>query len=162
MACKRIKIRNLEVVQRRTVDDVPSKRKIPRTFSRKVDDSNCESQMSTATNYETDCHDIHVDLGNESCENEFDWSCSSQLPTMYSLERSSAERAWASVRSSLLDAIIQSSALPSQVCSHCHEDPVEFRCLQCEPSARYYCKACLHEHIQVHYLHSPEVWKVRT
>ena len=82
MACKRIKIRNLEVVQRRTVDDVPSKRKIPRTFSRKDDDSNCESQMSTATNYETDCHDIHVDLGNESCENEFDWSYSSQLPTM--------------------------------------------------------------------------------
>ena len=63
MACKRIKIRNLEVMQRKTVDDIPSKRKIPRAFSRKDDDSNCESQMSTATNYETDCHDIRVDLG---------------------------------------------------------------------------------------------------
>ena len=88
---------------------------------------------------EDEVEEDHVD---DCCE-DYD----SQLPSLYSLEKESSETAWASVRSCLLNVAIESNSLPRHLCMHCSENYVEYRCLQCEPPARFYCHTCLHKHI---------------
>ena len=62
-----------------------------------------------------------------------------QPPSLYSIEKMSSTKAWSSIRTRLLETVIVSNVLPSSVCIHCCSDPVQYRCMQCEPSARYYC-----------------------
>ena len=84
------------------------------------------------------------------------------LPSLHSISQKAAVVAWGQVRSALLDAVIESNAMPADnpFCIKCSE-AANYRCLQCAPWA-YYCHQCyINSHTVINLFHVGEVWEVR-
>ena len=84
-------------------------------------------------------------------------------PGLYEISQKVSVSAWKKVRHSLLKAVTESNAMPSnQLCTICCEPTLAmFRCIQCGPCV-YFCASCLPtQHLQSNIFHVPEEWKVR-
>ena len=91
---------------------------------------------------------------NSACQDE------SGAVSLHAIKQKAATEAWSHVRSALLKAAVESSAMPAdQCCINCY-DSATHRCLQCGPLA-YYCYECfVAAHSRVNFFHTGEIWKV--
>lgn len=82
------------------------------------------------------------------------------VPSYHELESKSAIRDWENLRTRMLSASTECSAMPlGQLCLLC-PSPAEYRCRECGPVA-FYCEGCfnlLHE--KANFFHVPEKWEV--
>ena len=80
--------------------------------------------------------------------------------SLHTIKQKAVTAGWDDVRSSLLKAAVESSALPtSQCCIKC-PNPATHRCIQCGALA-YYCRTCFEEaHSVTNLFHVGEVWEV--
>ena len=85
----------------------------------------------------------------------------SELPSLHSIAQRSAVELWEKIRPSLLQAAIESSAMPpNQTCISCCDNEALYRCLQCGPRA-FFCHCCFAlMHSTMNLFHTGEVWEV--
>ena len=83
------------------------------------------------------------------------------LPSLHEIAQKSAVEAWRKVCPLLLQAAIESSAIPpNQTCIVCCAAEALYRCLQCGPRA-FFCHCCFEDaHNTTNLFHTGEVWEV--
>lgn len=114
----------------------------------KVSDSIVENQKE-----EEEEEDGLVEMTSDAYQHESDVS-------LHAIKQKAATEAWNHVRSALLKAAVESSAMPAgQHCINC-SDHATHRCLQCAPCA-YYCYECfVAAHSRINFFHTGEIWEV--
>ena len=69
------------------------------------------------------------------------YSNSLEEPSHHELQSKASIGAWEALRSKVLSAVVESSAIPEeQMCLYC-DNPAEFRCQRCGPVS-FYCYTC--------------------
>ena len=147
----RLKLPPFKVTQRTGAGVVcrslPRGRKDAEVVEAKTSDSVIENQK------EDGLVEMVTDDSSSDCQQEFDVS-------LHAIKQKAATEAWSHVRSALLRAAVESSAMPAdQHCINC-SDHATHRCLQCAPCA-YYCKECFKAaHSRINLFHTGEIWEV--
>lgn len=81
-------------------------------------------------------------------------------PTLHEVKQAANVAAWENIRSRLLQAAIECSAMPVDVCCIICSGTAKYRCIHCGPTA-YYCLSCLGDsHSKTNVLHGPDIWDV--
>ena len=87
------------------------------------------------------------------------YSNSLEEPSHHELQSKASIGAWEALRSQVLSAVVESSAMPEeQMCLYC-DNPAEFGCQRCGPVS-FYCYACYMSHKSTNIFHVAEKWEV--
>lgn len=167
----KLKLPSFKLIQRSARGD-PVYRNVPRGHRCATETFATEEVVESASVLVQEDHDVR-DQGTGGTENlapSCNWEIGvsgweeshSHYPSLHQIKQQANAAAWNGIRSVLLRAATESSAMPSfQCCIKC-SDAAQYRCIECGTAA-YFCHVCFGEaHSRTNLFHAAEIWEVNS